>query len=68
MSARDLTPSDFAGLEVQHDRRVSFAEQEDYQVPEEAPNNGDVLLLIAPILLTLIGAVAISIFLLRGAA
>lgn len=65
MSARDLTPSDFAGLEVQNDRRVSFAEQQDYQVPEEAPNNGDVLLLIAPILLTLIGAVALVVSLIR---
>lgn len=56
---RDLSHSDFVGLELEADRRVSFAEQQDYQVPIEATNNGDVILLIAPIVLTLISAIAL---------
>lgn len=59
MSARDLTPSDFAGLELQADRHVSFAERQDYQAPIGTPDAWDLLLLIAPIVLTLIGAGAL---------
>lgn len=41
------------------DRRVSHAEQQDHQVPLGAPSKSEVIFLMAPIVLCLIGAVAL---------
>jgi len=58
MSARDLTHSDFAGLELEADRRVSFAEQQDHMPPVGAPSFWMLSALAASPLLT-IGVVSL---------
>lgn len=64
---RDLSVSDFVGLELQaeRDRRVSRAEQEDYMPPVGAPSLGEVLFLLAPIVLCLVGAGAVLVSFIR---
>lgn len=53
MSARDLTHSDFVGLELEADRRVSFAEQQDRLPPVGAPSFWMLAALVASPLLTI---------------
>jgi hypothetical protein len=47
------------------DTRVSHAEQQDHQVLVGAPDNWDALFLLAPIVLTLIGAGSLLISFIR---
>jgi hypothetical protein len=47
------------------DTRASHAEQQDHMPPVGAASNGDVLLLLAPIVLTLIGAGSLLISFIR---
>lgn len=54
MSTRDLSPSDFAGLELQHDRRASFSEQQDYMPSAGAPSFWQLAALFSSPLLTIV--------------
>lgn len=47
------------------DRRVSRAEQGDYMPPVGAPSRGEVLFLLAPIVLCLVGAGALIVSFIR---
>lgn len=64
MSARDLSHSDFVGLELEADRRVSFAEQQDYQAPVGEPAAWIVVLLcLSPLIVA--GVVSLAALLSR---